>query len=156
MLTWILAKKDLRLLLRDPRAMVVLLAMPLIFILVLGVSLGEGFGQKPDDRLRVSIVDLDTGFADPEASGAGATYRAGHFNFLAEAIRLLYFGGRENEAAYYYEYLRQAYGKLEDGRPNPALDKPLRDFLGVARFLRAELVAGEAKHGEALAAIFLL
>jgi ABC-type multidrug transport system permease subunit len=71
MLTWILAKKDLRLLLRDPRAVVVLLAMPLIFILVLGVSLGEGFGQKPDDRLRVSIVDLDTGFADPDA-GADA------------------------------------------------------------------------------------
>ncbi|MGD9723526.1 MAG: ABC transporter permease [Pirellulales bacterium] len=67
MLTWILAKKDLRLLLRDPRAVVVLLAMPLIFILVLGVSLGEGFGQKPDDRLRVSIVDLDAGYADPDA-----------------------------------------------------------------------------------------
>lgn len=70
MLTWILAKKDLRLLFRDPRAVVVLLAMPLIFILVLGVSLGEGFGQKPDDRLRVSIVDLDQGFADPEAGSS--------------------------------------------------------------------------------------
>ena len=61
MVTWILAKKDLRLLVRDPRAVVILLAMPLIFILVLGVSLGEGFGQKPDDRLRVSIVHLDEG-----------------------------------------------------------------------------------------------
>ncbi|HYT88416.1 MAG TPA: ABC transporter permease [Gemmataceae bacterium] len=58
---WTLAKKDLRLLLRDPRAGVILLAMPLIFILVLGVSLGEGFGQKPADRLRVSLVDLDEG-----------------------------------------------------------------------------------------------
>jgi ABC-type transport system involved in cytochrome c biogenesis permease component len=58
---WTLAKKDLRLLLRDPRAGVILLAMPLIFILVLGVSLGEGFGQKPSDRLRVSIVNLDEG-----------------------------------------------------------------------------------------------
>lgn len=64
MLIWTLAKKDLRLLLRDPRAMVVLLAMPLIFILVLGVSLGEGFGQKPDDRLRISVVDLDKPFFD--------------------------------------------------------------------------------------------
>src|SRR5262249_21314059 len=36
-----------------------------IFILVLGVSLGEGFGQKPDDRLRVSLVDLDEGYHDP-------------------------------------------------------------------------------------------
>lgn len=67
MLIWILAKKDLRLLLRDPRAMVVLLAMPLIFIMVLGLSLGEGFGQKPDDRLRISIVDLDEGFQEPNA-----------------------------------------------------------------------------------------
>jgi ABC-type Na+ efflux pump permease subunit len=66
MLTWILAKKDLRLLLRDRRAVVVLFAMPLIFILVLGLSLGEGFGQKPDDRLRVSIVDNDRGLSDPK------------------------------------------------------------------------------------------
>ena len=64
MLIWTLAKKDLRLLLRDPRAIVVLLAMPLIFILVLGMSLGEGFGQKPDDRLRISVVDLDKPFYD--------------------------------------------------------------------------------------------
>jgi ABC-type Na+ efflux pump permease subunit len=61
MLVWILAKKDLRLLLRDRRAVIILMAMPLIFILVLGLSLGEGFGQKPDDRLRVSILDLDEG-----------------------------------------------------------------------------------------------
>src|SRR5438876_7213337 len=61
MATWTLAKKDLRLLLRDRRAVVILLAMPFIFILVLGMSLGEGFGQKPDDRLRVSLVDLDRG-----------------------------------------------------------------------------------------------
>src|SRR6185369_11717283 len=59
---WTLAKKDLRLLLRDPRAVVVLLAMPLIFILVLGISLGEGFGQKPEDRLRVSVLNLDEGW----------------------------------------------------------------------------------------------
>jgi len=62
---WTIAKKELRLLIRDPRAAIVLLAMPFLFILVLGLSLGEGFGQKPDDRLRVSIVDLDQGFVDP-------------------------------------------------------------------------------------------
>jgi ABC-type multidrug transport system permease subunit len=61
MATWTLAKKELRLLLRDYRALVILLAMPLIFILVLGISVGEGFGQKPDDRLRVSVVNLDRG-----------------------------------------------------------------------------------------------
>src|SRR5262245_51609024 len=58
---WTLALKDLRLLARDTRATVILLAMPLVFILVLGLALGEGFGQKPDDRLRVSVVDADAG-----------------------------------------------------------------------------------------------
>jgi len=60
--TWILALKDLRLLIRDPKAAIILVAMPFIFILVLGLSLGEGFGQKPDDRLRISLVDLDQGY----------------------------------------------------------------------------------------------
>src|SRR5882672_8270154 len=65
MAVWTLAKKELRLLLRDPRAAVILLGMPLIFILILGLALGEGFGQKPDDRLRVTLVDLDQGYTDP-------------------------------------------------------------------------------------------
>jgi hypothetical protein len=61
MVLWTLAKKDLRLLLRDARAMIILLAMPLIFILVLGISLGEGFGKKAEDTLRVSVLILDQG-----------------------------------------------------------------------------------------------
>ncbi len=62
--TWILIKKDLRQAWRDRRALVVLLLMPLLLILVLGLSLGEGFGQKADDRLRISIVDQDAGFVE--------------------------------------------------------------------------------------------
>jgi ABC-2 type transport system permease protein len=61
MATWTLAKKEIRLLLRDFRALVILLAMPLIFIFVLGLSVGEGFGQKSDARLRVSVLNLDKG-----------------------------------------------------------------------------------------------
>ena len=57
MVIWTLARKDLRLLVRDARALVILLVMPLVFILVLGISLGEGFGQKPEDRLRVSVLN---------------------------------------------------------------------------------------------------
>lgn len=64
MVIWTLAKKDLRLLLRDARAMIILLAMPLIFILVLGVSLGENFGKKPAEGLRVTIFDEDEGIPD--------------------------------------------------------------------------------------------
>jgi ABC-type Na+ efflux pump permease subunit len=56
-----LAFKDLRLLLRDVRSAVILLVTPLLLILVLGLSLGEGFGEKPDDRLRISIVNFDRG-----------------------------------------------------------------------------------------------
>jgi ABC-type multidrug transport system permease subunit len=67
MAIWTIAKKEWRLLLRDPRSGIILLAMPFLFIVVLGLSLGEGFGQKPDDRLRVSLVDLDRGYDDPQA-----------------------------------------------------------------------------------------
>ncbi len=58
-----LASKDLRLLLRDVRSAVILLITPLLLILVLGLALGEGFGEKPDDRLRISIVNLDRGLS---------------------------------------------------------------------------------------------
>ena len=61
MVIWSLAKKEFRLLLRDWRAALILVAMPLLFILVLGLLLGESFGQKPDDRIRVMIVDRDEG-----------------------------------------------------------------------------------------------
>jgi ABC-type multidrug transport system permease subunit len=61
MATLILAAKDLRLLLRDARSAVILFVTPLLLILVLGLALGEGFGEKPDDRLRISVVNLDRG-----------------------------------------------------------------------------------------------
>jgi ABC-2 type transport system permease protein len=74
MATWTLARKELRLLLRDYRALVILLAMPLIFIAVLGVSVGEGFGQKPDNSLRVSVLNLDRG--PPPGYGRPAAVRS--------------------------------------------------------------------------------
>lgn len=58
---WTLAKKELRLLVRDRLAALILLVLPLLFILLLGLLLGESFGQKVDDRLRISLVDLDRG-----------------------------------------------------------------------------------------------
>ncbi len=50
MVIWALAKKELRLLLRDRMAVVVLLGMPLVFILLWGLMLGENFGQKNGRR----------------------------------------------------------------------------------------------------------
>ena len=46
-------------LLRDRRTLVTLLVLPFLCILILGILLGEGFGQKADDHFRVTIVDLD-------------------------------------------------------------------------------------------------
>lgn len=63
------------------------------------------------------------------ARGAGDTFRSGHVNFLSEAIRLLYLAGREREAAYYYSYVRETYGQTPDGRPNPAVQMPLHDYV---------------------------
>jgi ABC-type Na+ efflux pump permease subunit len=60
-IVWTLTKKELRLLVRDRLAALLLLVMPLVWILVLGIAMGESFGQKPDDRMRVSLVDLDEG-----------------------------------------------------------------------------------------------
>lgn len=74
MLTWVLAKKDLLLLLRDPRALALLIAMPLIFILIMGLALGEGFGQKPEDHLWISILDRDDGYVKPAAFREGTVW----------------------------------------------------------------------------------
>lgn len=46
-------------LLRDRRTLITLLVLPLLCIMMLGILLGEGFGQKADDHFRVTIVDLD-------------------------------------------------------------------------------------------------
>lgn len=59
-----LAAKDLRLLLRDPRSAVILLVTPLLLIVVLYFALGEGFGEKPDERLRISVLNLDRGLPE--------------------------------------------------------------------------------------------
>ncbi len=59
----VIAAKDLRLLLRDPRSAVILVLMPLVLILVLGLALGEAFGRKPDDTLRLTVVDEDVGLS---------------------------------------------------------------------------------------------
>ena len=84
-----LAQKDLRLLARDTRAAIILIAMPLVFIFVLGLALGEGFGQKPDDRLRVSVVDEDAGLppavSTPASGQARVRFRASRGRALSGA-----------------------------------------------------------------------
>jgi ABC-2 type transport system permease protein len=59
MAIWVLAKKEIRLLLRDRLAAMILLVMPLLFISVLGLLVGDDFGQQ--SKLRITVVDLDHG-----------------------------------------------------------------------------------------------
>ena len=73
MAIWTIAKKESRILLRDVRAWLILLAMPILFIFVLGLSLGEGLFQKPDDRLRVSVIDLDQGYLPTLSASVAGT-----------------------------------------------------------------------------------
>jgi len=66
---------------------------------------------------------------DPEGGGVGGTFRAGHQNFLTEAIRMLYFAGREREAQRYFQYLRDNYSRAPDGSFNPYFARPLAEFV---------------------------
>jgi ABC-2 type transport system permease protein len=57
---WYVTKKDLRLLMRDKRTIVVLLALPLAFITILGLSTGQLFSQREKARrVRVAVVNED-------------------------------------------------------------------------------------------------
>lgn len=57
---WILTRKDLKLLARDRRALILLVALPLVFISVLGMSTGQFLtrGDQPKN-LKLAIVRLD-------------------------------------------------------------------------------------------------
>ncbi len=56
-----LAVKDTRLILRDPRAAVILLLMPILLVLVIGVTVGGAFDPNKKEQLRISVVNLDAG-----------------------------------------------------------------------------------------------
>ena len=62
MQSFIIAKKELTLLIRDKLTATVLFVLPFAMILILGLLLGEGFGQKTDDLMRISVLNLDKGF----------------------------------------------------------------------------------------------
>lgn len=57
---WQVTKKDLKLLIRDRRTVFVLVALPLIFITILGASTGQLFNQKEKARrVRLGLVNED-------------------------------------------------------------------------------------------------
>src|SRR5579859_3754160 len=58
MKAWEITKKDLRILLRDARALFVLLVLPLVFITIIGLTMGKLLGWKNTNQvLKVGIVD---------------------------------------------------------------------------------------------------
>lgn len=57
---WEITKKDLRLILKDKGALYTLLALPVVFIAILGVSTGQLFTRHDQSKLvKVAIVDED-------------------------------------------------------------------------------------------------
>src|SRR6516165_8909907 len=55
---WKITKKDVRLLLRDRRALFVLIALPLTFITILGFTTGQLFSEKEKGkRYKLGVVD---------------------------------------------------------------------------------------------------
>lgn len=71
---------------------------------------------------------------EPTTTGAGGTFKTGHVNFLIESIQLLWFANRKDEAARYYQYLRDNYAFTDTGERNHTFDMPLPDFV-VAQFV---------------------
>ena len=58
---WKISKKDLRLLARDRRTVFVLVALPLLFITILGFSAGQLFSEKAKSKkVRLGVVNDDT------------------------------------------------------------------------------------------------
>jgi len=56
--TWHIAAKDLLLLVRDRRALVVLIALPLVFIAIIGMSTGKMLGwRNRNEQLRLAVFD---------------------------------------------------------------------------------------------------
>lgn len=54
--------KDLRLLLRDRRTLILLLALPLTFITIIGLSTGQLLNQREtNEEIKIAIVNLDKG-----------------------------------------------------------------------------------------------
>lgn len=70
---WNIAAKDLLLLVRDRRALVVLVALPLVFIAIIGMSTGKMLGwRNKNERLRIAVVD-DSVQTDESGEPSGST-----------------------------------------------------------------------------------
>lgn len=75
MTVWNIAQKDLSLLLRDRRTMVMLLLLPLLFIMIIGMTTGQLLGWKSSNQvLKIAVIDQ----TDYEGIGSQAFLEAGN------------------------------------------------------------------------------
>ena len=59
---WRITWKDLRVLWRDRRSFVILVALPLVFITIIGLSTGQLLGwRNTNSELRIAVVNRDGG-----------------------------------------------------------------------------------------------
>lgn len=97
---WNIAAKDLLLLVRDRRALVVLIALPLVFIAIIGMSTGKMLGwRNRNETLRIAIVDKsalapESGDGAPpeteeEAEADGVSRRLTVYDLVPEIIERL-------------------------------------------------------------------
>ncbi|MBL8851896.1 MAG: ABC transporter permease [Planctomycetaceae bacterium] len=86
---WNIAAKDLLLLVRDRRALVVLVALPLVFIAIIGMSTGKMLGwRNRNETLRLAVVD-NSGATESEPAALPAADGAppdGEGNLATEEI----------------------------------------------------------------------
>lgn len=58
MKSWEITKKDIRLLVRDARAVFVLLVLPMVFITIIGLTMGKLFGWRNTNQiLKIGVVN---------------------------------------------------------------------------------------------------
>jgi ABC-2 type transport system permease protein len=70
---WNIAKKDLVLLARDRRAVSVLIALPLVFIAIIGMSTGQMLGwRNANEQLKLAVINVDARLAAESEADAGA------------------------------------------------------------------------------------
>src|ERR1700733_6824181 len=80
MKAWEITRKDLKILLRDARALFVLLVLPLVFITIIGLTMGKLLGWKNTNQvLKVGVVDAvayeqigQAGWDDDDSDSKGA------------------------------------------------------------------------------------
>lgn len=78
MSAWQITRKDLMLLLKDKRAVVLLLVLPLLFISIVGMSTGQ-FLTKDDDAQRFRILVVDRSASELSAKLVAALQRQKEF-----------------------------------------------------------------------------